>query len=314
MIVHSCSLNLQRAGSGGFVEIGVLDEKRSRARLRGGRNLDGEVNDAESGGLLGNHGHIARTGDGVGHAGVEAGLREKTDVGGDGAGSGASESNGISAEIARVGGSVEDAEGGDVEIEGDRGVVDAGGGGFDDDNVFAEDRGSRAGERDGVVGCAGSGDYESDDVGERTGEALDLDGNVAGLDDVRTVDWGRAGVGRGAGGDAGSASNEERGAGAGIGRNETAAVDGESETVCTAGVNTGGRQRKNVGAGGEGDVGGSRLRGAVLADGNDTDGVGCRRSGGRGKGAVGCNHAASADDGAGGALHLPDDSLIVGAE
>src|SRR5260221_567429 len=172
MIVHSCSLNLQRAGSGGFVEIGVLDEKRSRARLRGGRNLDGEVNYAESGGLLGNHGDIARTGDGVGHAGVEAGLREKTHVGGDGAGSGASERNGITAEVARVGGSVEDAEGSDVEIEGDRGVVDTGGGGFDDDDVFAKHRGSGGGEGEGVLGCAGRGGSESDGVCDGAGRAL----------------------------------------------------------------------------------------------------------------------------------------------
>src|SRR5258708_4255685 len=157
MIVHSCSLNLQRAGSGGFVEVGVLDEKRSRARLRGGRNLDGEGNDAESGGLLGNHGDIARTGDGVGHAGVEAGLREKTHVGGDGAGSGASERNGITAEVARVGGSVEDAEGSDVEIEGDRGVVDTGGGGVDDGEVFAGGRGGGDGGGEEVAAVAGAG-------------------------------------------------------------------------------------------------------------------------------------------------------------
>src|SRR5260221_11155750 len=114
MIVHSCSLNLQRAGSGGFVEIGVLDEKRSRARLRGGRNLDGEVNDAESGGLLGNHGDIARTGDGGGHAGGEAGLREKTHVGGDGAGSGGRDRNGMSGGGDRVGESVQEPGGSEV--------------------------------------------------------------------------------------------------------------------------------------------------------------------------------------------------------
>src|SRR5580700_7117883 len=59
MVVHSCSLNLQHSRSGGFVEIGVLNEKRSRAGLRGGRNLDGEMNDAESGGLLGDDGDVA---------------------------------------------------------------------------------------------------------------------------------------------------------------------------------------------------------------------------------------------------------------
>src|SRR5713101_5485591 len=139
MDVHSCSLNLQHSGSGGFVEIGVLHEKRSRAGLRGGRNLDGEMDDAESGGLPGDDGDVAGAGDGVVHAGVKAGLREEADVGGDGAGSGARERNGISAEIAGVRGGVEGAESGDVEIERDGGVVNAGGGRFYDGDVFAGD-------------------------------------------------------------------------------------------------------------------------------------------------------------------------------
>src|SRR5580698_3355 len=116
MVVHSCSLNLQHSRSGGFVEIGVLNEKRSRAGLRGGRNLDGEMNDAESGGLLGDDGDVAGAGDGVRHAGVEAGLREEADVGGNRARSGTRERYGISGEIASIGGSVEHADGGDVQI------------------------------------------------------------------------------------------------------------------------------------------------------------------------------------------------------
>src|ERR1700758_5383913 len=102
MVVHSCSLNLQCSGSGGFVEIGVLHEKRSRAGQRGGRNLDSEVDDAEASGQLGDDGNVAGAGDGVGHAGVETGLREEADVGGAGAGGGAWKRNGISAKIAVV--------------------------------------------------------------------------------------------------------------------------------------------------------------------------------------------------------------------
>src|SRR5882757_7366452 len=158
MIVHSCSLNFQHSGSGGFVEIGVLDEKRSRARERGGRYLDGEVDDAESSGLFGDYSDVAGAGDGVGHAGVEAGLREEADIGGDDAGCWSSERNGISAEVAGVGRNVEDAKSGDVEIERDGGVVDAGGGGFDDNDIFARDGGSGTGERDDVVGGAEGGD------------------------------------------------------------------------------------------------------------------------------------------------------------
>src|SRR6266481_4213128 len=88
MDVHSCSLNLQHSGCSGFIEIGVLHEKRSRSRQRGGWNLDGEVDDAEAGGLLGDHGDVAGAGDGVGHAGVEARLREEANIGGAGAGGG----------------------------------------------------------------------------------------------------------------------------------------------------------------------------------------------------------------------------------
>src|SRR5258706_878403 len=88
MEVHSCSLNLQHSGCSGFVEIGVLHEKSSRSRRRGGWNLDGEVDDAEAGGLLGDYGDVAGAGDGVGHAGVEARLREEANIGGAGGGGG----------------------------------------------------------------------------------------------------------------------------------------------------------------------------------------------------------------------------------
>src|SRR5580693_1730361 len=240
MVVHSCSLNLQHSRSGGFVEIGVLNEECSRAGQCGGRNLDGEVDDAESGGLLRDDGDVVGSGDGIAHAGVEAGLREEADVGGSGAGSGTRERNGISGEVAAVRGSVEDADGGDVEIEGGGGVVNAGGGGFDDGEVFAGDGGSGAGERYDIVGGAGSGDDERDDVGESAGRILNLDRDIARLRDVGARDRGGAGVGRVAGGDARAAGDEERGAGAGVRGNETAAINRERETVCAAGVNTGG--------------------------------------------------------------------------
>ena len=94
-----------------------MHEKSSRSRQRGGWNLDGEVDDAEAGGLLGDHGDVAGAGDGVGHAGVEARLREEANVGGAGAGGGARESDWISTEIAAVRRGVESAKGGNVEIE-----------------------------------------------------------------------------------------------------------------------------------------------------------------------------------------------------
>src|SRR5258708_5755064 len=136
MNVHSCSLNLQHSGSSGFVEIGVLHEKSSRSRQRGGWNLDGEVDDAEAGGLLGDHGDVARTGDGVGHAGVEARLREEANVGGAGAGGGARESDWISTEIAAVRRGVESAKGGHAEVERSGGIIDAGGGGVREGGFF----------------------------------------------------------------------------------------------------------------------------------------------------------------------------------
>src|SRR6267378_4576050 len=137
--VHSCSLNLQHSGCSGFVEIGVLHEKRSCAGQRGGRNLYGEVDDAEAGGLLGDHGDVPGAADGVGHAGVQARLREEANVGGAGAGGGARESDWISTEIAAVRRGVESAKGYNVEIERSGGIIDAGGGGLDDGDIFAGD-------------------------------------------------------------------------------------------------------------------------------------------------------------------------------
>src|SRR5258708_28257638 len=150
MEVHSCSLNLQHSGCSGFIEIGVLHEKRSRSRQRSGWNLDGEVDDAEAGGLLGDDGDVAEAGDGVGHAGVEARLREEANIGGAGAGGGARESDWISTEIAAVRRGVESAKGGNVEIERSGGIIDAGGGGLDGGDIFAGDGGGRGGERNDV--------------------------------------------------------------------------------------------------------------------------------------------------------------------
>src|SRR5882757_11074478 len=73
-------------------------------------------------------------------------------------------------------------------------------------------------------------------------------------------------------------------------------------------------QRKNVGAGRDGDAGNTGLRGIVLTEGDDLDGVGSGRRGGRGECAAGSDGAARSADGAGRALHLPDDGLIAGTE
>src|SRR5258705_9950700 len=139
MEVHSCSLNLQHSGSSGFVEIGVLHEKRSRSRQRGRWNLDGEVDDAEAGGLLGDHGDVAGTGDGVGHAGVEARLREEANVGGAGAGGGARESDRVSTEIGAVRRGVGSAKCGNVEIVRSGGIIAAGGEWHEEREMFALD-------------------------------------------------------------------------------------------------------------------------------------------------------------------------------
>src|SRR5258708_23703473 len=130
MEVHSCSLNLQNSGSSGFVEIGVLHEKSSRSRQRGGWNLDGEVDDAEAGGLLGDYGDIAGAGDGVGHAGVEARLREEANIGGAGAGGGARESDWSSTGIGAGGRGGESGKCGRSEVEkrGERSACGGGGG------------------------------------------------------------------------------------------------------------------------------------------------------------------------------------------
>ena len=73
-------------------------------------------------------------------------------------------------------------------------------------------------------------------------------------------------------------------------------------------------QRKNVGTGGNGDIGGTGLRGIVLAEGDDLDGVWRGRGGGSVECPAGSDRAARSADGAAGALHLPDDGLIAGAE
>src|SRR5882762_1581733 len=73
-------------------------------------------------------------------------------------------------------------------------------------------------------------------------------------------------------------------------------------------------QRKNVGAGRDGDAGNTGLRGIVLTEGDDLDGVGSGRRGGCGECAAGSDGAARPADGAGRALHSPDDCLIAGTE
>src|SRR5258708_15733651 len=73
-------------------------------------------------------------------------------------------------------------------------------------------------------------------------------------------------------------------------------------------------QRKNIGAGRDGDAGNARLRGIVLTEGDDLDGAGSGRRGGCGECAAGSDEAARSADGAGRALHLPDDGLISGTE
>ncbi len=97
------------------------------------------MDDAEAGGLLGDYGDIAGAGGGVGHAGVEGRLREEANIGGAGAGGGARESDWISTEIAAVRRGVESAKCGNVEIERSGGIIDAGGGGLDDGDIFAGD-------------------------------------------------------------------------------------------------------------------------------------------------------------------------------
>src|SRR6266403_3365262 len=127
MEVHSCSLNLQHSGCSGFVEIGVLHEKSSRSRQRGGWNLDGEVDDAEAGGLLGDYGDVAGAGDGVGHAGVEAAGGEKANVRDGNSGGGPLQGHRISGERAGIVGGEEGAEGGDVQVDIGVGEGNAGG-------------------------------------------------------------------------------------------------------------------------------------------------------------------------------------------
>src|SRR5260370_1298364 len=92
------------------------------------------------------------------------------------------------------------------------------------------------------------------------------------------------------------------------------AVERQRKADCWARVNAGGMKRKYIGAGGDGDVGGAGLGGIILADGNDLDGVRSGLGGGRGERAAGSDEAAGTGDGAGGALHLPDNGLIAGAE
>src|SRR5258708_23275816 len=73
-------------------------------------------------------------------------------------------------------------------------------------------------------------------------------------------------------------------------------------------------QRKNVGAGRDGDAGSAGLGGIVLSEGDDLDGVGSGRRGGCGECADGSDGAARSAEGAGRALHLPDDGLIAGTK
>jgi len=52
-------LNLQHSGCSGFVEIGVFARKAFVRRASAVEGSDGEVDDAEAGGLLGDHGDVA---------------------------------------------------------------------------------------------------------------------------------------------------------------------------------------------------------------------------------------------------------------
>src|SRR5271165_3245141 len=102
MLYLPSSLNFQCAARRSAVEIGVLDEKCSSTWSSRRWHLQREVDDAEPGGLLDDHGDIARTRDAVGHAGVEAGLRKQADVRGGGAAGGPDQRYGISSQVAGV--------------------------------------------------------------------------------------------------------------------------------------------------------------------------------------------------------------------
>src|SRR4029077_10544389 len=153
-----------------------------------GGDLQGQMDDAEAGGLLGDYGDVAGSGDGVGHADVQAAGGEKADVGSGESGGGARERHGIPGERAGIVGGGEDAEGGDVEVDIRVGERDASGGGVDDDDVFCGDGGRGGGERDDFVGGVGRDNDKGDAVGGGGVRVANLDGEIARGADIRGGD------------------------------------------------------------------------------------------------------------------------------
>src|SRR5277367_2356610 len=117
------SLNVQNSRCCGAIEIVVLDEKCSGPRARSGGDLQGQVNDSQSGRLLGDDADVAVAGNGVGHAGIESGLREKTNVGGGGSACRSQNGNSAPTEVAGIRSSDVRPNGGHIKIQiADRGV------------------------------------------------------------------------------------------------------------------------------------------------------------------------------------------------
>src|SRR5260370_37272756 len=127
----------------------------------------------------GDYGDVAGSGDGVGHAGVEAGGGEKANVRDGNSGGGPLQGHRISGERAGIVGGGEGAEGGHVQVDISVGEGDAGGGGVDDDDVLGCGGARGAGEGDDFARRIARGNDEGDAVGGGVVGIANLDGEIA---------------------------------------------------------------------------------------------------------------------------------------
>src|SRR5579862_4657074 len=114
------------------------------------------MDDAEARGLLRDDRDVTGAGtgagDGVGHASVQSGLREGTDIEGSRAGGRACKHHRIAAKRTGVGADRKNAKRGDVEVHVVAGNGDTGRGGLDDGDVYAGGSGRGSSQGDGVAG------------------------------------------------------------------------------------------------------------------------------------------------------------------
>ena len=95
---------------------------------------------------------------------------------------------------------------------------------------------------------------------------------------------------------------------------KTTSIHAQREALRRTGIYTGGMQRENVGASGNGQVRDSGLRSIVAADGHNLNRAGNGRGAGRGVSPASVDRAADAHGRTRRTLHLPNNILVTGSQ